>query len=364
MTTGMSVSIANPSALSERAGFTAKKKSRRAWRWVVGLVVLAGVAFGVGPWVAPTWFSPVNAAAQADRFTIIPRDFAVVLKEKGELKASKSTDIICEVEGRTRIISLIPEGTAVKEGDLLVTLASDQIEEKTRQEELKESNAITAYESARTELEIQRDRNESDNRKAQLQIELRKLELERYQLGDWERQLKDHHIAIDQAKIALERRREDFDASKQLREKDFITETEYEEDDFNYKRAQWDLEKAEKALDVLEKYSHVSDLRLKESDLEEAIKEADRVRKTAIAEEAKKQRGAEGTEKELALVREQLAKLRGQKEKCRLTAPTQGFVVYYGGGGGGGRWMSNDSQIREGAEVYERQILMQLPDTS
>ena len=176
--------------------------------------------------------------------------------------------------------------------------------------------------------------------------------------------MKDHHIAIDQAKIALERRREDFDASKQLREKDFITETEYEEDDFNYKRAQWDLEKAEKALDVLEKYSHVSDLRLKESDLEEAIKEADRVRKTAIAEEAKKQRGAEGTEKELALVREQLAKLRGQKEKCRLTAPTQGFVVYYGGGGGGGRWMSNDSQIREGAEVYERQILMQLPDTS
>lgn len=340
-------------------------RSRRPLRTaVVAMTILAAMAFGV--WSVVNVTRKSRAVAETARFTVAPRDFNVVLKEKGELKAAKSTDIICEIEGRTRIISLIPEGTQVKEGDLLIVLASDQIEDKIRQEELKETNLLTTFEAARTELEIQRDKNLSDIRKAELEIELARLALERYEKGDWEQQLKDANIAIEQAKIALQRRQEDFEASKKLREKNYITLTEYEEDSFNYQKAVWDLEKAEKALEVLNTYTHTVELRKRQADLDEAEKEADRVRKNAAAEEIKKLRAVEGAEKELAITRDQLAKLRSQKEKCRITAPTKGFVVYYGGGGGGGafRMMSGDSQIREGAEVFERQILMQLPDTS
>ena len=139
---------------------------------------------GTTPWAVWAWTQSAKLLAGVNKFTVAPRSFNVVLKEKGELKAAKSTDINCEVEGRSTIITLIPEGTAVKEGDLLVELASDQIEDRIRQEELKEANAITAFESAQTELEIQRDRNESDIRKAELDIELKRLELEKYQKGD------------------------------------------------------------------------------------------------------------------------------------------------------------------------------------
>ncbi len=291
------------------------------------------------------------------------RSFNVVLKEKGELKAAKSTDVKCEVEGRSTIISLIPEGTAVKEGDLLVVLASDQIENRIREEELKEANAITAFQAAKAELDIQRDKNASDIRKAELQIELRRLELDKYQKGEWEQKLKDAQVAIDQAKISLERREQDYLASKELFAKNYTTQTEYEEAEFNFKRAGWELDKANMALDVLKTYTHVADLKQRQSDLEEAIKEAERSGKNADAEETKKLRDVEGKEKELDLIQDQLAKFRAQKEKCRIYAPTQGFVVYYNGGGG--RWMmSNDQQIKEGAEVIERQVLMQLPDTS
>lgn len=348
-------------AASDRAA-APPRKSARGMLWaglsVIGVSIVGGLS-----WAAWGWSSSAMELAGGDRHLVAARNFSVVLKEKGELKAAKSTEIMSRVEGRATIISLVSEGAYVKEGDLLVQLASDQIENRIRQDELKEANAITAFESARTELDIQRDQNASDIRRAELRIELNSLELEKYEKGDWVQRHKDATIAIEQAQINLERRKEDFKAAKKLLERDFITRTEYEEDEFNHQKAVWELEKALKAREVLEKYTHVAALRQRQSDLEEAIKEAERIRKNASAVEAKRIGALVGKRKELALIQDQLAKLRRQQENCTITAPTQGFVVYYAGGGGR-HWMSSDSQIREGATVHERQILLTLPDTS
>lgn len=349
------------SSASSAQAYPARIQKRRTILWVGLLVVLGGVGVGIA-WAAATWRASAAELASVDKFTVSPRSFTVVLKEKGELKAAKSTDIACEVEGTSKIISLVAEGTTVKKGDLLVELASDQIDNRIRQEELKEANAITAYDAARTELEIQRDQNASDIRKAKLDIELKTIELKKYQEGEWSQKLKDADIDIQQAEINLKRRTEDYEASKQLYERDFITKTEFQEAEFSFQKAGWDLEKAQKAKEVLETYTHVVDLRRRESDLEEATKEHDRVVKNADAEEAKKLGAVNGKKKELDLTQDDLAKFRRQKEKCRIVAPTEGIVVYYSGGGGR-HFMSDDSQIREGATVYERQVLLTLPDT-
>jgi len=356
-----------PSATSTLAGVPAKRgpaaanaAGRRRTIQLSLVVAIVGL-LAAAVWATTSWRRSASQIANIDKFTVAPQTFTVALKEKGELKAAKSTDIKCEVEGKSTIITLIDEGTSVKEGDLLVELASDEIENRIRQEELKESNAITAFEAAKAELEIQLDQNASYIRKAELQIELKTLELDKYEKGDWEQKLKDARIAIDQATITLKRSKEDYIAYEELYAKKYTTQTEYEAKEFEYKKAQWDLEKANKAIEVLETYTHVAESRQKNSDLEEAIKECARVKKNAEAEEVKKTRTLEGKEKELALTQDQLAKFRTQKEKCKIYAPTQGFVVYYSEGG---RWGMSDSQIKKGAQVYEQQILMQLPDTS
>lgn len=334
----------------------------RSSRIKLAIVSLGVLTIGIAGWTTMTWVRSANEIAGITRYTVTAQSFSVLLSEKGELSASNSTDIISKVEGRTTIISLIPEGTQVKEGDLLIVLASDQIDERMQRYEEKETNTITAFEASRTELEIQRDKNASDIRKAQLRIELNKLELEKYEKGVWTQIRKDARIAIDQAKITLERRTQDFEAGKQLRERDFITKTEYDEYEFNHQKAIWNLEKAEKAKEVLERYTHVADLRQRQSDVEEAIKEFGRTQKNAEAEETKKTRSLEGKKKELDLIRNQLVKIREQKKNCNIYAPNNGFVVYYSGGGR--HFMSSDNQIREGATVHERQILLSLPDTS
>lgn len=351
----------NAASRPKPAAASARPRRRFGVKTIALFVVL--VLIGGFAALATTWKNSGAGPTDLQAAIVSPQTFNVVLKEKGELKAAKSTDVKCEVEGRSTIISLIPEGTPVQQGDLLVTLASDEIENKIRESELKEANAITTFESAKTELDIQRDKNASDIRKAELQIELKGLELKKYEEGDWAQKLKDAEVAIQQAEITLERRKQDFEASQKLYEKKYTTQTEYEEAEFNFKKAGWDLDKAKMALEVLNKYTHIADSKLKTSDLEEARKEAERVRKNAEAEEIKKLRNVEGREKELALIQDQLAKFRTQKEKCRIVAPTQGFVVYYTGGGG--RWnMNSEGQIKEGAEVFERQVLMQLPDIS
>jgi HlyD family secretion protein len=328
--------------------------------WAAVLIPIVVALVGGIAWAAAARARGATELAAINKFIVAPQTFNVALKEKGELKASESKDIKCEVEGKSTIISLIPEGAAVKEGDLLVELASDEIENRIRQEELKEANVITAYEANKAELDIQRDKNASDIRKAELQIELKRLELEKYEKGEWEQRLNDAKIAIEQATISLDRRREDFAAAKELRAKNFITKTQYDEDEFAFKRAEWELEKAKMARSVLETYTHVADLRQRQSDVEEAVKESERVKKNAEAEESKKVGALEGRKKELDLTQDQLAKLRTQKAKCRITAPTPGFVVYYAENW---RWGS-DSQIKEGSQVHEQQILLSLPDTS
>ena len=358
MTTLTSPSSRSTGTTTKPATKKSPTKTRRPV-FLVGGVVLVTLVL----WAGFGWGSSGSNGDDLLRATVVPRSFTVSLKEKGELKAAKSADVKCEVEGRSTIISLVAEGTSVNKGDLLVELASDAIENRIREAELKETNSITAYESAKTELDIQRDKNSSDIRKAGLAIELRKLAFDKYQKGEWVQASKDAQIAIEQAEMSLERREQDFIGAEKLFEKNFTTRTEFEEMKFNFQKAKWNLQKAELAQDVLERYTHVADLKQRQSDVEEAIKEAERVKKTADGEELRKARNLVGRTKELELIQDQLAKLRQQRTKCRIYAPTQGFVVYYSGGGRR-FFMSSDQQIKVGAQVIERQVLIELPDTS
>lgn len=328
----------------------------------MAVAVIAGIGSAIGWWVMQSNRQQLKEQL-ADKYLIAPRSFNITLREKGELKAAQSTEVQCEVEGRSTIIWLIDEGASVKKGDLLVELASDEIETRIQDQELRESKADMDHQAALTELEIQRDRNRSDIAKGELAVELDELELQKYLEGEWPQQLKDAEIAIQQAEITLERRLEDYRDSLDLAKQGFVTKTVLEEDEFNLRKAQWDLEKARLALVVLQQYTYEATLRQKQSDLEEAHSELERIRKNAEAEERRKEQTVFARQRELEVTREILAKQREQRDKCRIIAPNDGFVIY-GAQHGGGRWWDSNDQIRKGAQVTERQVLVTLPDTS
>ncbi|MBN1491067.1 MAG: hypothetical protein JXA69_14225, partial [Phycisphaerae bacterium] len=191
---------------------------------------------------------PPSPDADIRLFDVVRRDFPVVLQEKGELNAANSIRISCELEGRATIIELVAEGTHVKKGDLLVQLASDQIEEQIREAETREATADAAYEAAVKELQILKDEDASKIRKGELAVWLAENQNEKYNKGDAAELRQDSNLALERAKYVLRRSEEELKDSEELYEQGFITRIELENDKFDKYTAEIELKKATLAL--------------------------------------------------------------------------------------------------------------------
>jgi HlyD family secretion protein len=332
---------------------------RRGLPWKRIILALAILAIVLGALAAYAAVTRKDTRENVQLFTVTRRSFPVILKERGELKANNSIDIRSEIEGRATIIYLIPEGSRVKEGELLVELASDEIDNNIRDSESKEVSALAAYEAAVKTRDIQRDENASKIRKAELQLTLAKLAEEKYIKGEQKEFEQDATLAVDKATMVRDRETQDYKDAQELFDQGFITRVDLKDAEFNAYAAKLDLEKAQLALEVLNKYTIPMALEEKRSDVREAEKELERERKAAEAAEAKSTAEVEAAKSELDIVRDKLSQLRDQKKKSKILAPAAGMVVYARESG-----HRTDTIIDTGMQVYERQMIVQLPDTS
>ncbi|MDM8007696.1 MAG: efflux RND transporter periplasmic adaptor subunit [Phycisphaerae bacterium] len=331
----------------------------RVSRRTVRLLVLAAVVVAaVGSYaVGRRWLAPATVQ-NIQLYTVTRKSFPILLTTTGELKAANSVEVRSEVEGRATIISLVAEGTQVKQGDLLVELASDEIDEKIRDLEIKETVAAAAYEAAVKELEILKDKNQSEERKAALALDIARLSLEKYRKGESKELRKESEIAVKQTEEELQRAKDYLKDSEELFKEGFITRIERERDEFEAWKAENELEKMRVRAEVLEKWTIPMDLQKKESDVEEAEAELERTKKASKASEEKAVAEVNAKKDELGIVRDKLSKAREQKKKTRIVAPADGLVVYYKED-----WW-DETRIKTGTELHERQPIIELPDTS
>lgn len=352
--------VAAPAAVETIYDMPAATTRARRIPWtllMVAALLILGAAVSFLLWRKWTAAGP---AENIQLYSIVPRSFPVLVREKGEIKAAKSIELRSEIEGRTTIISLVEEGIQAKKGDLLVELASDQIDTNIRDAEIREATARANFEAAGKELEILRDDNASKVRKAELALRLAELEKEKYNEGDAQELRQKAKLAKEKAEYVLRRAEETLKDSEQLHTQGFLTKIELDNDRFSHYEGQLQLAEAKLSEQVLEKYTIPMAVQEKDSEVAEAKKELERTLKAAAASEAKAVADLAGKKSEMELVQEKLGKLREQKTKSKIHAPADGLVVYARENG----WWRNDSGIEKGAQVYERQSLIELPDIS
>lgn len=291
-------------------------------------------------------------------YTVARRSFPIVLEEKGELKAINTTDIRCELEGRSTVIWVIEEGTRVRKGDKLVELACDEIENKIRQAEIDVTAAQAAYEAAQKDLQILIGKNESEIRAAEVALWLAEQTLLKYKEGEAVELRQKLDLALKKAEKQYEQARDTLKDSEELYQKGYITRIDLEQDRFREYSSQIEVQTAKLALKVADEFTIPMNIADLQSKVDKARQDLDRARKEAAASEAKSRAELESKEGQFRLKQENLAKLKDQKSKATILAPTEGLVVYYKEG----FW--DDFQMKAGASVHERQILIQLPDTS
>ncbi len=331
----------------------APRRRRRSWLWSLLLLLAVGVPSG--------FLIARNANDDADApltWTVALSDLRITVTERGTLESQKTVNGVCEIEGYdNKIIFIVEEGSTVKEGDVVVRFDSAQIDKEIAEERLEMTKAGGEVETKRQELEVAKNTGESEIATAELELTLAKLDLEKYEKGDYLVTLSDLQGKIALAQVDLEKAESTLKNTRDLLKKGFREPEQVRVAEQEVARAKFYLTRDEETLKVTKDFDH----KRKQTEYKAKSDESDRklVRAKGTAEaNAKKARGAlDGVEAEMQIQKDDQAEAEKQKERCEIKAMQSGVVAY-----ANEEWWSESRRIREGGTVYERQVVFFIPD--
>jgi multidrug efflux pump subunit AcrA (membrane-fusion protein) len=336
---------------------------------VAGAILVVAGVFGTYLFVANP-FRRVRTDLVTHKVRAEQLELTIV--ERGALESAKNSDIYCNVKAGTRgannatnIKWLIDDGSQVKKGDRLITLDDSGLQDQLKTEKItldkNEADKIKAEEA----YNIQLSQNESDIATAKVNLQLAKIDLEKYQEGDYPQAFNDVSGRIKVAEGDLEQQRDRTAWANRMVKKGYYTVTQAQAEQSKLESYELALKKVKEEKEVLtnEKYGLK---KRTETDLDNKVKEAeralDRVLKQAKAKEVQARSDREANK---SVYLQQLQKCKDLDEeirKCTIIAPQDGMVVYYvpeqARGGSG----AQQAIIAQGEPVREGQKLMQIPD--
>ncbi len=286
-------------------------------------------------------------------------DLTISIVESGTIKARDQTIIKNEVEGRTSIVSIIPEGTRVKKGDLLVELDASTLTDQKIDREISVQNAEAAYISAKENLAVVENQAKSDVDLANLTLDFAKQDLEKYIKGEHLYELDKANAEITLAEEKLTRATDTLMWSQKLYDQNYISKTELQGDKLSKDETQLNVELAKKSKDLLIEYTYKRNLAKLNSDVNQAEMSLERTARKANADVIQAQAELKAKESEFERQKDKLAKVEDQIKKTKVYAPADGLVIYATSAKTG--WRSSAEPLDVGREVQEREELIYLP---
>ena len=331
--------------------------SRNAVVWVVGIVVVVGA---VAVYMLSQSVGTAMATDAQPTYTVRQGPLVISVVESGTIKSQAQVALKCEVEGSATIIYLVPEGTQVKEGDLLVELDASQLQDQLIAQQISVDNAEASFIRARENLAVAKNQATSDISKAELDYQFAQEDVTQYVEGTHPQEVKEAEANITLAHEELQRAAEELAWSEKLYEKKYISQTELEADRLTKKRAELDYELAVAKLAVLEDYTAKRQLAELNSNVDQMKMALERVKLQANADIVQVEADLHASERELEQQRTKLAKYERQIKNTKIYAPRGGLAVYATSVQTGGRRMRNEP-LEEGQTIRERQELIYLP---
>jgi RND family efflux transporter MFP subunit len=332
-----------------------KIRPRRLRLWLLAGAALAVVLVALGGlrW----WFAGARAAADITG-TVTRSDLPIVVTERGQLESANTVTAKCLIEGdNCKIVYIVAEGTSVKKGTLVVRFDSDKIRRMVSEQEIKFKNADGKARASREELDVQKNKGESEIAKAELAVDLAKLDREKYLDGDYKVEVDEKKAAINLAERELKEAEEKLEGFRNFVKKGFGTPEQLVQKELEVEQKKNALEGNKAKLMVLEKYMRPRQKRELEAKEEEAKREKIRTEGTTKATVAKAQTDYETAEAVKVLEKDELDRIRKMLDHVEIFAPEDGIVVYEQA-----RFWDPASRIQLGGLVTYQQPVFQLPD--
>jgi multidrug resistance efflux pump len=271
---------------------------------------------------APAGKPPAGKAA-------LPQGPTRELVERGAVASARSVILRCEAPSPDNsgitILELVPEGTLVRPGDVLVKLDSSLLEEDRNERKIVAAGCAAMVQRAKDD------------------VETAKLARQEYAEGTSVVQSQAIQNELFAAEGQLRRAEEELKAIGQGATEKAVPLRVMEDARFAVQKARNEVDLAKARLQVLEKLTKAKMLRQLNGDV--------------AAAEAK----LKAEEANLQLVQDRVAQVEGYIAKCTIKAPAAGTVIYENPSSAGGR---RDAAIEEGARVRERQPILRLDDLS
>jgi multidrug efflux pump subunit AcrA (membrane-fusion protein) len=313
-------------------------------------IVILSLALSIRPfpWTVPArdqGLGPSNdrqvRAGEMPVHEVKPGKIKVVVEARGLLEAARVADLYCPVEGQSTILSLVPEGQAVKKGELVCELDSSGLRDQLVNQEIAEQRSSAAYLSAK------------------LSREAAEIAVAEYVEGIFKQDLYTLKSQIAGAEAAIQKAEDRLERTQRARQRmsgvakeaaktpadiaaelDIVDRLESAEQSVQKERKTLELARAK--LDVLEKYTREKTT-------------------NALKVAAKRKRTEELGKKEAwVLEKNKAEKLKRQIEACRIFAPRDGVVICANNPGRRGNY--GRPQVEEGAMVRERQKIASVFD--
>lgn len=346
-------------------------------------VTIVFILIGIFGWLAqPLWSGWGQSQLELVYYNVVRSDLPIVVTERGYLESQEQTSIRCQVEMYDRrsgasgstILSIIPNGSLVKKGDLLIELDSATIRDLLESETLELQSDRSTLIQAQARKENRETQNETAIAEAELALKLARLNRKMYvdensgtfklSLSEIERQIDESRNAILEAQAALKLQETEKDGIEQLFRQGYRGKSDLEQSRYSFMKSEAALAAAVNRLanhdatrNQLETYMKEMELMKLDGEVETALRNLQQVKVSNDSELA--QVNAQLFESQERVQRQEasIARYQRQLDNCTILAPHAGMVVY-----------AQDDQgnvaVGVGQNVRSRQELLTLPDLS
>ena len=316
-----------------------------------GIVALALLAAGVG-WKqsVPTWPTAVVRAEA----------FAETLVEAGTIVAQQMTLYASTLPaGQSKILELAPEGTLVRQGDLLVRLDAGQFEQARERDraDLRRAEAELTRAAGDARLELLRAQDEFDA--ARHQVANAERALANQIDGAGQVAIIDAEATLAEATRELGRAQKTVDDLEPLLAERFITQAEFQRAEQALSRAADQRRLAAARRDSLLRYERPAATTRAEADVSLARETLNRQVESTVSRASQRQAALSAARSRVDEVRARISMLSDQIDRSTIRANGSGLVVYRDVFVGDER---RKPQI--GDEAFPGQPIIALPDTS
>ena len=315
----MSVESTESSTLNANPMATQRQSRERVlWMQFFAIASLIIVAVGVG-WI---YLGPATRDEGPRLTHTIERgNLVVTVTEQGTLESSDNTEIKCRVRGWSTVTEIVPSGTMVKPGDVLVKLDTKRVEDAI-------SLHTTDTHTAQATLE-----------RSRANVAAAEIAEAAYLEGRYKSQKQSLERSYEIADANLKSATKMFEHSKEMFRRGYISEQEVIGNRFTVRQAQLELEIVETQLFVLDEYTKKMEL--------------ETIRGNLLSSNSKLQADLSGFAMDDGRRKAALAEL----DHCEILAEKAGMVIYPSVAA----W-KDTPDVTEGAGVRRDQVLLLMPD--